>query len=552
MKDGATTAPRMSRGRVLFAALLLLAATPPAWFPGAEFLVVLGLGAWFSLVVVSPRPVLASYWIGALHVGAFSWSLRHVSWFGWFAVATLGGLYYAAAGLATHHAARGEGRLRAAATFAVVVAGSCWLRAEMPGIAYPHGQFAHAWWQWPSLLCAVRLGGEPLQNALLAAFAAAVCNAWGSWRTAVVPMRSALRALAAVAAAWVAIAFVCAPLPRSGSTPVVSVAAIETGLHPFDAFADVADAQTYRSRWQQILEQRLLAPTRELAGRDASDPPDLVLWPESSVPFTARSVGGKLDFAELRGSIRLAQGTRLLLGADVERDSGKRTPAAVMLDADGRFVGHHEKQRLVPAGETLPLGWLPRSWADAIRQFAQTKVGIPDLEPGRALPPLRLAAGRGEPDGAPVAGLICYDNAFHQPVADAVALGARLVCVLSNESWYRGGGELEQLAAITVLRALGCDVPFVRCTTDGMTMAVDRDGRVLAALADAHAPQPEARSLRVAVPLGDGRLPPFAGWHPRAGWASAAWLLFASGAAMLASRLRRAAGIDVDGGGSGS
>jgi apolipoprotein N-acyltransferase len=533
MSEDAATRQRLPRGRVLVAASLLLAATPPAWFPGAEFVVVLGLAAWFAVCVGNARPVLASYWIGALHVGAFSWSLRHVSWFGWFAVAVLGGLYYAAVALATQRAARGERRLRAAATFAVVVAGSCWLRAEMPGIAYPHGQFAHALWEWPALLGAVRLGGEPLQNAMLAALGAALCNTLGSWRTAVVPMRSALRALAAVAAAWIAIAFVCAPLPQSGSTPVVSVAAIETGLHPFDAFADVTDAQTYRSRWQQILDQRLLAPTRELAGRDAKDPPDLVLWPESSVPFTARSVGGKLDFAELRGSIRLAPGTRLLLGADVERDSGKKTPAALMLDADGRFVGHHEKQRLVPAGETLPVGWLPESWADAIRQFAQTKIGIPAFEPGRALEPLRLAQGRGEPDGAPIAGLICYDNAFHQPVADAVAMGARLVCVLSNESWYRGGGELEQLAAITVLRALACDVPIVRCTSDGMTMAVDRDGHVLSALPDAHAPQAQSRTLRVAVGLGSGKLPSTARWHPRAGWTASALLLAALLAALM-------------------
>lgn len=552
MTDAMPQKERLPRMRVVAVALLLLAATPPAWFPGAEFVVVLGLAAWFAVCVGNARPVLASYWIGALHVGAFSWSLRHVAWFGWFAVAALGGLYYAAVALATQRAARGARPTFAVLAFAFAVAGSCWLRAEMPGIAYPHGQFAHALWEWPSLLGAVRLGGEPLQNAMLAAMGAVLAQWWSSWRTAETSIGSAWRRVLVVWLVAMGVLVAFGPMPRSELGPTVSVAAIETGLHPFDAFADVADAQTYRGRWQQILEQRLLAPTREIAGRDTKEPPDLVLWPESSVPFTARSVGGKLDFAELRGSIRLAPGTRLLLGAEVERDSGKRTPAALLLDEDGRFVGHHEKQRLVPAGETLPLGWLPESWASAIRQFAQTKVGIPDFEPGRALPPLRLSAGCGEPDGAPVAGLICYDNAFHQPVADAVELGARLVCVLSNESWYRGGGELEQLAAITVLRALACDAPFIRCTSDGMTMAVDRDGHVLAALPDAHAPQGQSRSLRVAVELGGGSLPPTALWHPRAGWACSAWLLAALLAVLLGSMSRRFAGIPVDSGGSGS
>ncbi len=544
---------KLPHARVLVAALLLLAATPPAWFVGAEILVVLGLAAWFSLAVGTARPVLASYWIGALHVGAFSWSLRHVSWFGWFAVAVLGGLYYAAAAMATQRAARGGRHCSAILTFAIVVAGSCWLRAEMPGIAYPHGQFAHAFWQWPALLAAVCCGGEPLQNALLAALGAATANVWGSWRTAVVPMRNALRSLLVVVFAWFLVTMLFVRLPRSESGPTVTVAAIETGLHPFDAFAEVTDRAGYLRRWQEIVEERLMGPTRQIAGRDAMDPPDLVLWPESSVPFPAVSVGGKVELQVLQGGyVQLAPQSRLLLGGEVQRDNGRLTPASLMLDAEGRLVGHHEKQRLVPAGETLPLGWLPASWAQAIREFAQTKVGIPDFEPGRALPPLRLAAGRGDRDGAPIAGLICYDNAFHQPVADAVALGARLICVLSNESWYRGGGELEQLAAISVLRSLACDVPIVRCTTDGMTMAVDRDGRVIAALADAHAPQAQARSLRVEVELGDGRLPPLAKWHPRAGWACSAWLVLAVGIALLGRGPRRLLASSADRDGSGS
>jgi apolipoprotein N-acyltransferase len=225
----------------------------------------------------------------------------------------------------------------------------------------------------------------------------------------------------------------------------------------------------------------------------------------------------------------------------------------VLLDAEGRYLGHHEKQRLVPAGETLPVGWLPESWANAIREFAQTGVGIPDLEPGRALPPLRLAADRDGAQGAPFAGLICYDNAFHQPVADAVAAGAQFVCVLSNEAWYRGGGELEQLCAITVLRAIACDCPIVRCTTDGTSMAVDRDGRAIAGLPRATAPQAEARVLRVDVPLAGGQLPTAATWHPVIGWACSIGLVVAMAFAGLAPVLRRQGSkTTVDPHGSGS
>jgi apolipoprotein N-acyltransferase len=166
---------------------------------------------------------------------------------------------------------------------------------------------------------------------------------------------------------------------------------------------------------------------------------------------------------------------------------------------------------------------------------------------------LRLAPDRDGDPGAPFAGLICYDNAFHQPVADAVVAGAQFVCVLSNEAWYRGGGELEQLCAITVLRAIACDCPIVRCTTDGTSMAVDRDGRAIAALPRATAPQAEARVLRVDVPLAGGQLPTAATWHPVIGWACSIGLVVAMAFAGLAPVLRRQGSkTTVDPHGSGS
>ncbi len=532
------------------AAALLCAATPPAWFAGAEFLVVAGLGVWFGVATKAARPLWSSYWIGAVHMGVLSWSLRHVAWAGWALVALLGGLYYALVALSVRRAA-GAGRVaRPMLAFGLAVAGACWLRAEMPGIAYPHGQFAHALWQWPALLAPVRLGGEPLLNALLAMLGAGLCLAVRGWRQAAPPLR---RARAWTIAAALAFGLCCVAMggpdsPASEQPAVVTVAAVEPGLHPFDAFADIApgDGRGYQRRWQQQFEERLLRPTRALFEPGADGPrPDLVLWPESSVPFSARVVGeGPARFVELAGVVQLGAGARLLLGADVERAPGRHTPAALLLDEGGRLLGHHEKQRLVPAGETLPLGWLPEAWAQAIRSFAATSVGIPDLEPGRALPSLRLGPGVGEADGAAFAGLICYDNAFPGPVAEAVDAGARLIAVLSNEAWYRGGGELAQLAAITALRAVAVQAPIVRCTMDGCTIAFDAAGQVLGSLPAAPAPQPAARTLVVATPLGSGRLPPVAQLHPWLGWGSAVGTLLLAVAAC--GRSRRQNGPDAD------
>ena len=53
---------------------------------------------------------------------------------------------------------------------------------------------------------------------------------------------------------------------------------------------------------------------------------------------------------------------------------------------------------------------------------------------GELRPPLETAAG------VKFGTLICYDNAFPGPSREQVASGARLLVVISNETWFAGGG----------------------------------------------------------------------------------------------------------------
>lgn len=510
----------------LLSALLLAAATPPVCVSGAEVLLLPGLALQFG-VARAPRGALrASYLLGVVHVALFSWSLRHVIFAGYIGIVLVGGLYYVLAAAAVRAVRRPS-----VLAFGLAVAAVCWLRAEMPEIPYPHGQPCHALWRQPWLLGAVALGGEPLANGLLAAFAAALWQLGAAWRSGVPAFAAARRTAILVAtllAVLTALGLGAAPAgtPSIGTlsmgTPsTVTLVAIEPGVHPTDPFVG-RDRTEQRRLWEEQFSTRLLEPTRRLAGEDASSPPDLVLWPESSVHEAVTfDATGRARFPGLRG-LALAPGTRLCVGAGARRDPLQQpAPAAVLLGPDGRYLGHQEKRVRVPGGEVLPfLGLLPRSVADWMR--AQVRAGIgydPEVAPGQPQPLLATAAG------VPFGALVCYDNAFPGPIAREVAAGARFLAVVSNEAWYRGGGELAQLAALTVVHAIACRVPIVRCTTDGLSLAVDDRGRVLAELPLRPAPQPAARFLRVDLPLGAGSLPPLAAWHPWLGATSAAGLL---------------------------
>ncbi len=488
----------------------LAAATPPAWFAGAEFLVLAGLCAWYVLATAAARPWWHSYLLGCVHMAWFSWSVRHVLLPAYVAIVLVGGLYFVLATAAT----RAAPRRFAPAAFGIAAAASFWLRAEMPEICYPHGQPCHALWQWPTLLAGVRIGGEPLQNGAMAWLAAATVDLARSWRCGEPRWGSALRS-AGLSSGFCLALVVAGNVWRVADPPAggarVRIAALEPGVHPFDLHAGDTPAAARRNH-DRLFEARWRAPTRELL---AASPPDLVLWPESSWPdaFAPDELG--------RGAVSLPLGlelgdARLVVGANVLR-LARQTPAGLLVGARGRVLDWHEKQRLVPGGEFLPfVDLLPESlrlWIH--RAFRRALGSAPDCAPGVFRPPLRTAAG------VPFAVLTCYDNAFPEPAASQVAAGAQFLAVISNEAWYRGGGELAQLAAMTVCRALECGVPIVRCTMDGWSLAVAADGRVLAELAPEPAPSRAARILRVEIAVGPAPEPPVPWLRAAAGPAAA-------------------------------
>jgi apolipoprotein N-acyltransferase len=480
--------------------VMLAAATPPAWFPGAEFLVVGGLMAWFAIASAGSRPRLHTYLLGCVHMAWFSWSTRHILWPAYLAIVVLGGLYFVLGSMAVRALPRWLHTLG----FGVAVGATSWLRAVMPEIHYPHGQPCHDFWQWPQLLGSLAIGGEPLANALLGMLAAAFVELWRSWRVAMPSWRLAGWQCVAV----VAFALACS-LPglewgeTGGAVTVLRVAAIEPGIHPMDPYEGLSP-EAASQRFEELFAQRLVEPTRQLLTEQ--EPPDLILWPESSL-WSRLKVKDVVAARRrlLPGAFPDVASTRLLLGANLY-DEDRDVPGALLVATDGKILGHQEKRCLVPGGEFLPfVRWLPDSVVTAIHSAFRAALGTPpDCMPGRMLPPLRTAGG--EPFGV----LMCYDNAFPGPGAEQVAAGAQFLCVLSNEAWFRRGGELTQLAAMTVCRAIELRTPIVRCTTDGWTLAVDASGRMAGQLPILSAPGEGSRILRTNLELQPARQRPMA------------------------------------------
>ncbi|MEO0480454.1 MAG: apolipoprotein N-acyltransferase [Planctomycetota bacterium] len=480
--------------RIAFPALavLLAVALPPSPVPGGGLLIVPACALWFAIATNGRRPCLQTYLCGVVAMSWMSWSLRHLTWPGYIAIGVLGGLYFALATAVCRFAAkRGLGALG----FAIGVAGTQWLRAHLPEIWYPHGQTIHALYETPVLLGSLRYIGEAGGNFALALFAASLVVTWRSWRRAEPGRSRALALLGLATALFVLPGLLPSPIGRAATQPV-DVAAIEPGL-PAGFMASNAPTT-------QVLLDRLIPLSLEVAGRDVADPPDLLVWPESSFPRPIFSgtrnvfVDGGLVGPGQRPVQAFADSVRLLAGGELRTDEGRRRGVTVLVGPGGEYHGHQQKIHPVPGGERIPfVALLPEEWVDSIvRMFTGLVRTAPNLEAGEPREVLRTASG------VPFSAFLCFDNAFDDVSRRAVRDGAAFCAVASNEAWYRQGGELQQMIAMTVCRAIETGLPWIRSTVDGLGVLVEPNGEIRAELGQRGAQDHDPRVLRATFDAG--------------------------------------------------
>jgi apolipoprotein N-acyltransferase len=201
--------------------------------------------------------------------------------------------------------------------------------------------------------------------------------------------------------------------------------------------------------------------------------PDLLLWPEASLPALDRA-----SFERLRALIR-ESGTPIIFGSDDAQrvpDGGRERyryfNAAFHFDGHGEFVSVYRKQRLVIFGEYTPgTRWLPflARWLPAGEGLAT----------GDGPVPFRV-----EPSGANLAVNICFEDNFGDIVRQQVGPDADFVLNLTNNGWFGESAAQWQHAANAIFRAIENGVPLVRCTNNGLTCWIDELGRLREVFAD--------------------------------------------------------------------
>lgn len=248
-----------------------------------------------------------------------------------------------------------------------------------------------------------------------------------------------------------------------GEGQEVEVAIVQPNMDPYRKWH-------YATRWQ-LMEELVAMGDRAVQ----NGTPDLVLWPETALPFPILDDYYKTYYSFLRDRVRL-WGSALLSGiSDVEHEPVQQAyNASMLLQPEVDHPQVYRKMRLVPFAERVPyLEFFP--W---LERFSVSLVGIGSWGKGeeQTIMELQLASGRQER----FMNMICYESIFPGLVAGFVRQGAGFLTLVTNDGWYGKSYGPYQHAAIGRLRCIENRREMARCANTGISQVVDRFGQVKA------------------------------------------------------------------------
>ena len=219
------------------------------------------------------------------------------------------------------------------------------------------------------------------------------------------------------------------------------------------------------TKWNPAFQKKTIEIYQNLTRRASRFEPDLVVWPETAVPFFFQ------DHPEM--AYQVIQAAReskadLVFGSPAYREEDGQTVyynRAYHVSPQGRVSGYYDKVHLVPFGEYVPLKRL-------LPFVHRLVVSAGDFSPGDSMDPLALtnhSAGI----------LICFEIIFPELARAQVKNGAEFLVNLTNDAWYGRTSAPYQHFCMAVFRAVENGRPLVRAANTGFSGFINQRGEIL-------------------------------------------------------------------------
>ncbi|MDO8535896.1 MAG: apolipoprotein N-acyltransferase [Candidatus Omnitrophota bacterium] len=235
-------------------------------------------------------------------------------------------------------------------------------------------------------------------------------------------------------------------------------------------------------KWDESFVVSILKRYGALTVSCSQEKPDLVIWPETSVPGFIENQKGLLEWVK---ALAIKADAPLLVGAPrYEETDGRELyyNSAFLFLKDGSLAGHYDKMHLVPFGEYVPL----KKLFFFVHRFAPRPIG--DFVGGKEFTVLKFPMERSvkEKDQnwklmkrVGFGCLICFEDIFPDLARGLVKNNAGFLINITNDAWFGRSSAAYQHAQASIFRAVENRVNVVRAANTGLSCFIDQKGRVL-------------------------------------------------------------------------
>ena len=455
----ADTAPRLPAPvLILVSAGLLVVAFPSFNQPWAAWI---ALVPWLHLLRQgSAREAFRASWlIGGLFFAGSMWWMVQLTAFGgtmailgWLLLAAYLGLYSGLFGVLAHRARRHPAPLSR-----LLLLPAAWVAAEFLRAHLLTGQgwnlLAYSQTPWPAAIQLADITGAWGISFLIVLVNAAIEGLLSARTTTTERLQAVLLAALLVGAA---LGYGRWRMPRIAQGPPLRFGVVQ---------GNIPQTQKWDEQYAESILERHETLTRQLA----QEAPDVIVWPEASVPGV---IGVDDEVTQRVQHLAKEIGRPLLVGAPMVQvgggDNWRMTNSAALLDGQGSIIHRYDKIHLVVFGEYVPFErWLP--W------LRHVLPPIGDFVPGASFEVFHIASGDWELP--PFSVLICFEDVFPELARRFVREGAQALVTITNDAWFGPTAAAYQHAQASTFRAVELRRPVVRAANTGWSGCIDAAGR---------------------------------------------------------------------------
>lgn len=204
-------------------------------------------------------------------------------------------------------------------------------------------------------------------------------------------------------------------------------------------------------KWDPNFSQAIIEKYRKLFFEASSQQADLIIWPETSIPYQISD-----DLRSMPQNVVSYSSTPLLAGAvTVDHNDQTLRRNSVLLIQQGQVTSRYDKIHLVPLMEYVP-SLVGRVKIQGGNNFNLFKIGNNSFGTQ-----------------------ICFEDIFPELTRDLVRQGAQFIVNLSSDAWYVNTSGVLQHRGFSIFRAIENRVSFIRVANEGVSSIVNPSGKIL-------------------------------------------------------------------------